>query len=105
MSPGCVGCQPVSSRVSVLDAGMSSARNWASQVKCPAASSGAMDATGRERCLADHLGDVADRHAFVGDRVQRRSRLRIFYRQPEEVRGVEPPVLFPRSTGNLKGRR
>ena len=50
MSPGCVGCQPVSSRVSVLEAGMSSARNWASQEKGPAASSGAMDTTGRERC-------------------------------------------------------
>ena len=38
---------------------------------------------------ADHLGDVADRHALVGDRVQRRSRRCLLQREAEQARGVE----------------
>ena len=67
MSPGWVGCQPSSSRVSVLEAGLSTPRKPASQPKCSAASSGEMAATGHVEVPADHLGDVADRHALVGD--------------------------------------
>ena len=50
MSPGWVGCQPSSSRVSAFEAGLSAARKPASQVKCSAASSGAMATTGTSRC-------------------------------------------------------
>src|ERR1035437_648399 len=37
----------------------------------------------------DYFGDVADRHALVGDRVQRRSCRGVLQRQAEEVRGIE----------------
>ncbi len=89
MSPGLVGCHPSSSRVSALEAGASSARKPASQVKCSPASSGEMETTGRLEMAADHLGDVADRHALVGDRVQRRSRRRLLQREAEQARGIE----------------
>ena len=46
MSPGWVGCQPSSSRVSALEAGASSPRKPPIQVKCSPASSGAMETTG-----------------------------------------------------------
>ena len=90
MSPGCVGCHPNSSRVSALEAGLSAARKPASHVKCSAASSGATETTGTSRMPADHLGDGADRHALVGDRVQRRSRRRRLQREAEQARGIEP---------------
>ena len=38
----------------------------------------------------DHLGDLADRHAFVGDPVQNRSGRGRLQRQAEEPRGIEP---------------
>jgi hypothetical protein len=83
MSPGCVGCQPSSSRVSSLEAGQSAARKWASQVKCSPASSGEMETTGNVKLTPDHLGDVyafahqvgqkyrADLRSFDGDNQHR----------------------------------
>ena len=46
MSPGCVGSQPSSSRVSALEAGLSSPIKPTVHVKCSAASSGATETTG-----------------------------------------------------------
>src|SRR5215469_2260913 len=47
--------------------------------------------------LADDLGDLAERNAFVTDRIQPRARGRRLQRQPEQMSGVEsvhrgPPV-------------
>jgi hypothetical protein len=39
---------------------------------------------------SDHLGDVADRDALVGDREQRRSGWRLLQREAEKARGIEP---------------
>ena len=39
---------------------------------------------------SDDLGDVADRHALLGDRVQRRSRRGLFEPETEEARRIEP---------------
>ena len=64
--------------------------NPPSQVKCPAASSAAIGGHRDAEVPADHLGDGADRHAFVGDRVQRRPRRGLLHGQAEQVRGVEP---------------
>src|SRR5207249_4527908 len=38
---------------------------------------------------ADHLGDVADRHALVAHRVEPGPRRGLFRRQAEQVRGVQ----------------
>ena len=38
---------------------------------------------GEVEMAPDHLGDVADRHPFVGDRVQRRSSWRLLQREAE----------------------
>ena len=40
--------------------------------------------------LADDLGDVAERHALVADRVQPGARGRGLQGQPEQARGIEP---------------
>ena len=90
MSPGWVGCHPSSSRVSALEAGLSSREEAGQPGEVLACVLGG-DGDHREvEMPADHLGDVADRHALVGDRVQRRSRRGLLQRQAEEARGIEP---------------
>ena len=90
MSPGWVGCQPSSSRVSALEAGASSPMKPPSQVKCSAASSGAIDDDRELEVPSDDLRDVADRNALLGDRVQRRSRRGLFEPETEEARRIQP---------------
>ena len=57
---------------------------------------------GQGEMPADHLGDVADRHAFVGDRVQRRSRRRIFL--PSDGRGARRRAGARRASGSPRHR-
>ena len=90
MSPGWVGCQPSSSRVSVLEAGLSSGEEAGQPAEVLARRPrAAIEATGRSRCRPITSAIVADRHALVGDRVQHRSRRRLLQRQAEQARGVE----------------
>lgn len=50
MSPSWAGCQPMSSRVRALDAGLSTPMKPPNQLKCSPAPSGEMDTTGTSRC-------------------------------------------------------
>ena len=89
MSPGWVGRHPTSSRVSALVAG-TSAGGSARAAEVLACVLG-RDGDHRELEVAtDHLGDLADRHAFVGDPMQNRSGRGRLQRQAEELRGIEP---------------
>ena len=89
MSPGWVGRHPSSSRVNVLEAGLSTARKPASKPKCSPASSGATATRGCRDAVRSPRRR-ADRHALVGDRVQCRPRRGALQRQPEQVRSIEP---------------
>ena len=90
MSPGCAGCQPSSARVSVLETGLSAARKPARKPKCSLASLG-RDGDHRDvEVPPDHLGDGADRHTLVRDRVQPRSRRCLLQGQAEQVCRIEP---------------
>jgi hypothetical protein len=81
MSPGCVGCPPGSSRVSALEAGLSSARRRANYVKCWAESLGSSTPWGRRdavrsprRCRGSVLSRSQSRAASTTQRVSRQKR-------------------------------
>ena len=73
MSPGFVGCHPSSSRVSALEAGLS-ADKAGHKAEVLARLLGGDGGDREVEMPADHLGDVADLHALIGDRMQHRSR-------------------------------
>jgi hypothetical protein len=88
--PSAGSCHPVATR-----------RPWSSLA--PAAAQAATAGPGCQRALApscrattstevspDHLGDGADRHTLVRDRVQRRSRRCLLQSQAEQVCRIEP---------------
>ena len=70
--------------------GASAPANIANHPKCSAAFSGGTLTTGRPRALADDPGDVAERHALLGDGVIAATRDALFEREAVGARRVEP---------------
>ena len=82
------GSIPVSSASSRLRPACRAPANMASQPKKAGASSGSDGFDRQLQAPADGFGNIAHRHAFFGDRVIFRARLRLFQRQPVEARDV-----------------
>jgi hypothetical protein len=76
ISPGCFGCHPSSSRVRRLEARQSIA--------------GGLADDGHVQAAADHAGDVAERHALVGDPVIPGSCGTLLKHEPVEMSSIEP---------------
>ena len=73
-----------------LATGISSPSKRAIQLKWSAASSGALETTGRLRVPANEGGDVAHRDALVGRAVVPCTGRALLQRQPEEAGRIEP---------------
>ncbi len=84
-----MGCHPSSSRVQALDAGASAPMKAAEE---PEVLERVLGGDGEHRdvqVLSDHLGDPSDRHAFLSDRVERRSGRGLLQCQAEQPRRIE----------------
>ena len=99
MRSGCVGSQPIRSRVSVLEARRSSATKLPSHPEVLGCLLWSNRAKGEVELPADRRGDVAQRHALLSHPVQHGSGRGVFQREAEQTRGVEAvdrgPVVAP----------
>ncbi len=88
---GPVGFQPSSDRVRALDAGMSRAAKSANQPKC----SRPRRFHRHAQSTADHLGDLCERHALVGNTMIGRLGRTVVEHEAIQARGIQPVHAGP----------
>jgi hypothetical protein len=106
MSPGCVGCHPSRSRVSVLETGLSAARKPARKPKCSLASSAGTETAGTSRCrpitsAMARIGTPSSATACSGDPAGAFSRAGYRHTDRLSSRNALLPLLRPRRPGHV----